>query len=97
MIYLDIEFTNSSKLFSDNSFMTGSKIKKSIIDPNRAEGKVIVRKLTELKSYQCLKQAEQVLMQQQNLSLATRNNLACITLNNLGCLYKKFNLYKVAQ
>ena len=70
MAHLDLEFANSSN-FTDESLIQKSnfvsKFKKSEIDPDkekmRAEGKVQVRKLTNLKSYEFLKQAERILME----------------------------------
>ena len=70
MAHLDLEFANSCN-FADESWIQKSnfvsKFKKSEIDPDkekmRAEGKVQVRKLTNLKSYEFLKQAERILME----------------------------------
>jgi len=54
--------------------------------------KVKIVKITSLKSYQLLKEAEGILMEAEHsskLSANSKNVLACITLNNLGCFYKK--------
>lgn len=60
--------------------------------------KVKIIKLRHLKSYQLLKEAENILLNLGNgmLTVHQRNKLACLTLNNLGCFFQKLGFSKVA-